>query len=312
MELALEVKFYLDFHWVTRPWRRRLTNGSDVKYVFLRCYAAVIWGQSNERLGWFLSSLPQSTTARVKWCGWLQPRSQGLFDQLMPGSFPSPAPNPKRPWGEVGVTRLHVRGSLRSKRFTSTNRGSRRVFDWFWPRAIWFARGQNSANTRMIDAQRLLRRLRSRRTDWRSSICAKHYCYEILFDILGRAIFFSWRFFHTSQPALNQSHFARTLCPISSTYHVWPDHAGTQVPGPPGPLTQIDTDDQAGAVLDRWPSAARHLGAVAEHPVQDLQQYTIGLVGSLQPNNRIKRAGVPSQCCYRKSLLLSYGLYLLK
>ena len=34
MELALEEKFYLDFHWVTRPWRRTLTNGSDVKYVF--------------------------------------------------------------------------------------------------------------------------------------------------------------------------------------------------------------------------------------------------------------------------------------
>ena len=30
-------KFFLDIHWVTRPWRRRLTNGSDVKYVFPRC-----------------------------------------------------------------------------------------------------------------------------------------------------------------------------------------------------------------------------------------------------------------------------------
>ena len=37
MELALEVKFYLDFHWVTQPWRRTLTNGRDVKYVFPRC-----------------------------------------------------------------------------------------------------------------------------------------------------------------------------------------------------------------------------------------------------------------------------------
>ena len=37
MELALEEKFYLDFHWVTRPWRRTLTSGSDVKYVFPRC-----------------------------------------------------------------------------------------------------------------------------------------------------------------------------------------------------------------------------------------------------------------------------------
>ena len=34
MELALQVKFYFDFHRVTRPWRRTLTNGSDVKYVF--------------------------------------------------------------------------------------------------------------------------------------------------------------------------------------------------------------------------------------------------------------------------------------
>ena len=32
MELALEVTFYLDFHWVTRPWRRTETNLSDVKY----------------------------------------------------------------------------------------------------------------------------------------------------------------------------------------------------------------------------------------------------------------------------------------
>ena len=28
------MKFYLDLHWVTRPSRRTLTNGSDVKYVF--------------------------------------------------------------------------------------------------------------------------------------------------------------------------------------------------------------------------------------------------------------------------------------
>ena len=38
MELALKVKFYLDFHRVARPWRQTLTNGSDVKYVFPRCY----------------------------------------------------------------------------------------------------------------------------------------------------------------------------------------------------------------------------------------------------------------------------------
>ena len=34
MELALELKFYLGFHWVTLTWRRTLTNESDVKYVF--------------------------------------------------------------------------------------------------------------------------------------------------------------------------------------------------------------------------------------------------------------------------------------
>ena len=33
-EIALDVKFYLDFHWVTRTWWRRPNNGSDVKYVF--------------------------------------------------------------------------------------------------------------------------------------------------------------------------------------------------------------------------------------------------------------------------------------
>ena len=31
---TLRVNFFLDFHWVIRPWRRTLTNGSDVKYVF--------------------------------------------------------------------------------------------------------------------------------------------------------------------------------------------------------------------------------------------------------------------------------------
>ena len=37
-EFALEVKSYLDFHRVTRPWRQTLINGSDVKYVFPRCH----------------------------------------------------------------------------------------------------------------------------------------------------------------------------------------------------------------------------------------------------------------------------------
>ena len=37
MELALEVKFISTFTEFTRPWWRTLTNGSDVKYVFLWC-----------------------------------------------------------------------------------------------------------------------------------------------------------------------------------------------------------------------------------------------------------------------------------
>ena len=32
-----QVNFYLEFHWVTRQWRRTMTNGSDVKFVFPRC-----------------------------------------------------------------------------------------------------------------------------------------------------------------------------------------------------------------------------------------------------------------------------------
>ena len=46
MELALEVKFYLDFYWVLWPWRWMLSNGSDVKYVFVWCpftVASVEW-----------------------------------------------------------------------------------------------------------------------------------------------------------------------------------------------------------------------------------------------------------------------------
>ena len=37
MELATEVKFYLDFHHL---WRRTPTNGSDVKHAFPRCLSA--------------------------------------------------------------------------------------------------------------------------------------------------------------------------------------------------------------------------------------------------------------------------------
>ena len=33
------MKFHLDFHWVTREWRRTLTNGSDVKFAFLWCHS---------------------------------------------------------------------------------------------------------------------------------------------------------------------------------------------------------------------------------------------------------------------------------
>ena len=30
-------EIYLDFHWVTRPWRQTLTNGSDVEYLYPSC-----------------------------------------------------------------------------------------------------------------------------------------------------------------------------------------------------------------------------------------------------------------------------------
>ena len=46
MELALEVILYFNFHWVTRPWRRTLTNGSDVKTYFR---GVVWWGTAATR-----------------------------------------------------------------------------------------------------------------------------------------------------------------------------------------------------------------------------------------------------------------------
>ena len=49
MELALEVKFYLNYHWAARPWRRTLTNGSDIKYVFSWCRDCwVIWAVTRD------------------------------------------------------------------------------------------------------------------------------------------------------------------------------------------------------------------------------------------------------------------------
>ena len=86
MELALEVKFYLDFHWVTRPWRRRLSNESDVKYVFPRClvpYSAAsqfpafnISARFHRRSLWTMPSRPSSccppswntAPSRCCWC----------------------------------------------------------------------------------------------------------------------------------------------------------------------------------------------------------------------------------------------------
>ena len=43
MELALEVKCISTFTEFTRPWRRTLTNGSDVKYVLPRCREQQTW-----------------------------------------------------------------------------------------------------------------------------------------------------------------------------------------------------------------------------------------------------------------------------
>ena len=55
MKLTLDEKFYLDFHRVTRPWRRTtLTNGSDAKYVFPRCL-----GLTGSRLSILISEEPQ-------------------------------------------------------------------------------------------------------------------------------------------------------------------------------------------------------------------------------------------------------------
>ena len=43
-ELALEMKFHLDFHQVTKPWQQTLTNGSDVKCKLFshRCTASSV------------------------------------------------------------------------------------------------------------------------------------------------------------------------------------------------------------------------------------------------------------------------------
>ena len=72
-ELALEVKFYLGFHRVTRPWRRTLTNRSGVKYVFPWCpvdRAELLRCRHSRRspLGMAPHSLPGSLWTVVRRC----------------------------------------------------------------------------------------------------------------------------------------------------------------------------------------------------------------------------------------------------
>ena len=69
-ELALEVKFHLDFHRVTRPWQRTLTNGSDFKYVFPRCQMIQIQRRSQPQNALFANDMV---------CCWLLAESPGSF-----------------------------------------------------------------------------------------------------------------------------------------------------------------------------------------------------------------------------------------
>ena len=54
-----EVKCYLDFHWVARPRRRTLTNGSDVKDVFPRCLLHSLYDQHWQQ-HWGRGALPHN------------------------------------------------------------------------------------------------------------------------------------------------------------------------------------------------------------------------------------------------------------
>ena len=59
-EPALEVKFYLDLHRVTRPWRRTLTDGSDIKFPWCVFRWTGAWSALRARTC--------SCRASVNWC----------------------------------------------------------------------------------------------------------------------------------------------------------------------------------------------------------------------------------------------------
>ena len=55
MELQLEVNFYLDSHWVTRPWWPTLTNGSDIKEIFPWCQKKLLLESVQAEWWWFVT-----------------------------------------------------------------------------------------------------------------------------------------------------------------------------------------------------------------------------------------------------------------
>ena len=90
IELALEVKFHLEFHWVTRPWWQTLANGRDVKDVFPQClfvlgcapeeFRKKIWywpagwpvGDTRPPSAWAPRGFPSPLLARPLWRRWRQ------------------------------------------------------------------------------------------------------------------------------------------------------------------------------------------------------------------------------------------------
>ena len=64
MELALEVKFHLEFHWVTRPWRRTLANGRDVEDEFPRCRIHVTCDDVSDVMDSDVQCVTSSVTSR--------------------------------------------------------------------------------------------------------------------------------------------------------------------------------------------------------------------------------------------------------
>ena len=82
------MKFYPDFHWETRPWRRTLTRGSDVKDVFPTPYPCLytVWPHFYQWARW------AELGRRRDWGGKLMsyPISRVLLPQSLAYSCPSP------------------------------------------------------------------------------------------------------------------------------------------------------------------------------------------------------------------------------